>query len=192
MTFVKYTGGTMSHHFKTLQDCITPPPPPPSWCIKCYDSNMKTIHSENIPTSPSHNSIDDLEKHNYSIIVITSPSNHHHILTPNNLKTHCPNNLNPLQNVFMSITLEYKGEEHDIELSGGNFNLYATNNCIDKYLLHYYLSVIMKKDVGDLHAFEYKLEIMDDDINIHQITHEDHIKMLHDGKYSMHIDENNK
>lgn len=163
-----------------------------SWKLTCYDPAMSSVFtSSNLLDKTLHEKIQTLKKNDMcSTIVLKSPDNVHKIWTPNNIDTfsHTHNKLVHFKNAFPSISLTHNGTCHEIDLNCPNFILYAHGNCIDKYLLYYYLVVLMNaKNVKSIHCFEYELELLDENINLHHLTHDDHIEILDNGEYKVHL-----
>lgn len=65
---------------------------------------------------------------------------------------------------FIDLSLTHNGTTHQIHLKNDDHNFYMVNNKIDETFLKYYLTNILKHDVGS--NFEYKLQLMDHEVNI--------------------------
>jgi hypothetical protein len=82
-----------------------------------------------------------------------------------------PNNLlYELSNVrFLSIKLECNNQIYNIVLHTANYNYYIVNTCINAQFIKYYLTHVLKEQV-DYNMFKYKLELLDDAINVHSLN----------------------
>lgn len=82
---------------------------------------------------------------------------------------------------FISVNLTYNKNQYDIKLKTDEFNYYIVNNVIDKVFLKYYLvhvlNIVLDKDTD----FTYKLEIIDNTVNVINLDINDSIIILKDG-----------
>lgn len=90
-----------------------------------------------------------------------------------------PNNLlYELSNVrFLSITIVCYNKTYNVVLNTDNYNYYVINNTIDELFIKYYLTYVLNETIS-FEDFKYCLEILDSDINIHNLneTHQIIIK----------------
>lgn len=71
---------------------------------------------------------------------------------------------------FIALTLSYNGDKYPIVLIDSNYNFYAVGNTLDKKFFHYYLTNILCINAPLDESFTYKLEIIDNNVNIQIIN----------------------
>ena len=75
---------------------------------------------------------------------------------------------------FMSVELEHNNAKHSINLKDGSHNYYIINNPLNQNFFKYYLKQILKVPINES-KFDYKLTIIDHNINIVNILPHQHI-----------------
>ena len=73
---------------------------------------------------------------------------------------------------FFSVELEYKDTIHSIELTNENYNHYIVNNVLNKHFFKYYLTNFLNIEI-DKNIFDYKLVIIDHNVNVVELTQND-------------------
>jgi len=77
---------------------------------------------------------------------------------------------------FMSICLIYNEKKYDIYLSTEKYNYYIVGNVIDQIFLRYYLINILNEQSNAIpDDFQYKLEVLDQNVNMITLTNIDSI-----------------
>jgi hypothetical protein len=127
----------------------------------------------------------ECNKHNYSGLV----------LMDKNTETKCVNNVfytsfpttfdYKLSNIsFMSIELEHENKIHSINLKNNKYNYYIVNNCLNKMFFKYYIKNVLKTQINT-DTFDYKLSIIDNNVNIITLLPNQYILILEDD-YQIH------
>ena len=127
----------------------------------------------------------ECNKHNYSGLV----------LMDKNTETKCVNNVfytsfpttfdYKLSNIsFMSIELEHENKIHSINLKNNKYNYYIVNNCLNKMFFKYYIKNVLKTQINT-DTFDYKLSIIDNNVNIITLLPNQYILILEDD-YKIH------
>ena len=125
------------------------------------------------------------EKHNYSGL----------FLMDKNVETECVNNVfytnlpttfdYKVSNIsFMSIELEYENKTYSINLKNNKYNYYIVNNCLNQLFLKYYLKNVLKTQINP-DTFDYKLSIIDNNVNIMTLLPNQYIIIMEDD-YQIH------
>ena len=87
---------------------------------------------------------------------------------------------------FFSIELEYKDTIHSIELTNENYNHYIVNNVLNKEFFKYYLTNVLNIEI-DKNTFDYKLSIIDHNVNVVELTQNDSL-VIKENNYELIID----
>ena len=87
---------------------------------------------------------------------------------------------------FFSIELEYKDTIHSIELTNENYNHYIVNNVLNKHFFKYYLTNVLNIEI-DKNTFDYKLSVIDHNVNIVELTQNDSL-IIKENNYELIID----
>ena len=127
----------------------------------------------------------ECNKHNYSGLVLMDKNN----------ETKCVNNVfytsfpttfdYKLSNIsFMSIELEHENKIHSINLKNNKYNYYIVNNCLNKMFFKYYIKNVLKTQINT-DTFDYKLSIIDNNVNIITLLPNQYILILEDD-YQIH------
>lgn len=87
---------------------------------------------------------------------------------------------------FFSIELEYKDTIHSIELTNENYNHYIVNNVLNKIFFKYYLTNVLNIEI-DKNTFDYKLSIIDHNVNVVELTQNDSL-VIKENNYELIID----
>lgn len=127
----------------------------------------------------------ECNKHNYSGLVLMDKNN----------ETKCVNNVfytsfpttfdYKLSNIsFMSIELEHENKIHSINLKNNKYNYYIVNNCLNKMFFKYYIKNVLKTQINT-NTFDYKLSIIDNNVNIITLLPNQYILILEDD-YQIH------
>lgn len=127
----------------------------------------------------------ECNKHNYSGLG----------LMDKNTETKCVNNVfytsfpttfdYKLSNIsFMSIELEHENKIHSINLKNNKYNYYIVNNCLNKMFFKYYIKNVLKTQINT-DTFDYKLSIIDNNVNIITLLPNQYILILEDD-YQIH------
>ena len=87
---------------------------------------------------------------------------------------------------FFSIELEYKDTIHSIELTNENYNHYIVNNVLNKEFFKYYLTNVLNIEI-DKNTFDYKLSIIDHNVNVVELTQTDSL-VIKENDYELIID----
>lgn len=82
---------------------------------------------------------------------------------------------------FLSFVCNYNGNDYNIDLKTNKLNFYMNKACIDKYFIKYYLKNILNyaEDI-DINTFKYTLNLIDHNVNIHNLTTDDYIILQSD------------
>ena len=127
----------------------------------------------------------ECNKHNYSGLILMDKNN----------ETKCVNNVfytsfpttfdYKLSNIsFMSIELEHENKIHSINLKNNKYNYYIVNNCLNKMFFKYYIKNVLKTQINT-DTFDYKLSIIDNNVNIITLLPNQYILILEDD-YQIH------
>ena len=87
---------------------------------------------------------------------------------------------------FFSIELDYKDTIHSIELTNENYNHYIVNNVLNKEFFKYYLTNVLNIEI-DKNTFDYKLSIIDHNVNVVELTQNDSL-VIKENNYELIID----
>jgi hypothetical protein len=85
---------------------------------------------------------------------------------------------------FMSIELEYENKIHSINLKNNKYNYYIVNNCLNKMFFKYYIKNVLKTQINT-DDFDYKLSIIDNNVNMITLLPNQYILILEDD-YQIH------
>jgi hypothetical protein len=127
----------------------------------------------------------ECNKHNYSGLVLMDKNN----------ETKCVNNVfytsfpttfdYKLSNIsFMSIELEHENKIYSINLKNNKYNYYIVNNCLNQLFFKYYIKTVLKTQINT-DTFDYKLYIIDNNVNIITLLHNQYILIMEDD-YQIH------
>jgi hypothetical protein len=127
----------------------------------------------------------ECEKHNYSGL----------FLMDKNGETKCVNNVfytsfpttfdYKLSKIsFMSIELEHENKIYPINLKNNKYNYYIVNNCLNQLFFKYYIKNILNAQINT-DTFDYKLSIIDNNVNIITLLHNQYILIM-DDDYQIH------
>lgn len=87
---------------------------------------------------------------------------------------------NDISNIrFIDLSLLHNGNTHKIDLKNDEHNFYVVNNKIDETFLKYYLTNILQINLRD--NFEYKLQLLDHEVNISLLDNNHSIIIEKDG-----------
>jgi hypothetical protein len=125
------------------------------------------------------------KKHNYAGL----------FLMDKNVETKCVNNVfytsfpttfeYKLSNIsFMSIELEHENKIYPIKLKNNNYNYYIVNNCLNQLFFKYYIKNILNSQINT-DTFDYKLSIIDNNVNIITLLHNQYILIM-DNDYQIY------
>ena len=87
---------------------------------------------------------------------------------------------------FFSVELEYKDTIHSIELTNENYNHYIVNNVLNKHFFKYYLTNVLNIEI-DKNTFDYKLSVIDHNVNIVELTQNDSL-IIKENNYELIIE----
>ena len=87
---------------------------------------------------------------------------------------------------FFSVELEYKDTIHSIELTNENYNHYIVNNVLNKEFFKYYLINVLNIEI-DKNTFDYKLSVIDHNVNIVELTQNDSL-IIKENNYELIIE----
>ena len=87
---------------------------------------------------------------------------------------------------FFSVELEYKDTIHSIELTNEIYNHYIVNNVLNKHFFKYYLTNVLNIEI-DKNTFDYKLSVIDHNVNIVELTQNDSL-IIKENNYELIID----
>jgi hypothetical protein len=87
---------------------------------------------------------------------------------------------------FFSVELEYKDTIHSIELTNEIYNHYIVNNVLNNAFFKYYLTNILNIEI-DKNTFDYKLSVIDHNVNIVELTQNDSL-IIKENNYELIID----
>jgi hypothetical protein len=136
-----------------------------------------------------HNNIEFIEitckKHNYSGLC----------LMDKNDETKCVNNVfytsfpitfdyKVSKISFMSIELEHENKIYSINLKNHKYNYYIVNNCLNQLFFKYYIKNVLKIQINT-DTFNYTLSIIDNNVNIITLLHNQYILIMEDD-YQIH------
>ena len=85
---------------------------------------------------------------------------------------------------FMSIELEYENKFYSINLKNNKYNYYIVNNCLNQLFFKYYIKNVLKKQINT-DTFDYKLSIIDNNVNIITVLPNQYIIIMEDD-YQIH------
>ena len=119
-------------------------------------------------------------KHNYSGLFLMDTNN----------ETKCVNNVfytsfpttfdYKLSTIsFMSIELEHENKIYPINLKNDKYNYYIVNNCLNQLFFKYYIKNVLNVQINT-DAFDYKLSIIDNNVNIITVLHNQYILIMDD------------
>ena len=87
---------------------------------------------------------------------------------------------------FFSVELEYKDTIYSIELTNENYNHYIVNNVLNKDFFKYYLTNVLNIEI-DKNTFDYKLSVIDHNVNIVELTQNDSL-IIKENNYELIIE----
>ena len=122
----------------------------------------------------------ECKKHNYSGL----------FLMDENVETKCVNNVfytsfpttldyKVSKISFMSVELEYENKFHLITLKNNKYNYYIVNNCLNQLFFKYYIKNVLKMQINT-DTFDYKLSIIDNNVNIITLLPNQYILIMED------------
>jgi hypothetical protein len=118
---------------------------------------------------------------NKLFIVSTTASPNKIIIDKNNI---C---LDPeISNItFIALYLNYNGMRHNINLKTDDFNYYLVGNIINKNFVQYYINTVLNLNFSytENELTTYQLELMDHEVNMIYLNHEQSIVIDKDGYY---------
>ncbi len=85
---------------------------------------------------------------------------------------------------FMSVELEHENKIYSINLKNNKYNYYIINNCLNKLFFKYYLKNVLKTKINT-DIFDYKLSIIDNNVNIITLLPNQYIIIMEDD-YQIH------
>ena len=85
---------------------------------------------------------------------------------------------------FILIDLEYENKIYRINLINNKYNYYIVNNCLNKMFFKYYIKNVLKTQINT-DTFDYKLSIIDNNVNIITLLPNQYILILEDD-YQIH------
>jgi hypothetical protein len=85
---------------------------------------------------------------------------------------------------FMSIELEHENKIYPINLKNNKYNYYIVNNCLNQLFFKYYIKNILNAQINT-DTFDYKLSIIDNNVNIITLLHNQYILIM-DDDYQIH------
>ena len=127
----------------------------------------------------------ECKKHNYSGLVLMDKNNETKRVN-NVFYTSFPTTFDyKVSNIsFMSIELEYENKIHSINLKNNKYNYYIVNNCLNKMFFKYYIKNVLKTQINT-DDFDYKLSIIDNNVNMITLLPNQYILILEDD-YQIH------
>ncbi len=119
-----------------------------------------------------------LKPQEYDLITLVDKSN-------NNIEHANVTSLKDIQGVmefsesnikFLSFVCNYNDNDYNIDLKTNKLNFYMNKAFIDKHFIKYYLKNILNytEDI-DINTFNYTLNLIDHNVNIHTLTADDYI-----------------
>lgn len=143
------------------------------------------------------NEINKIFKNNVEFIELAcKPHNYSGLfLMDKNNETKCVNNVfytsfpttfdYKLSNIsFMSVELEHENKIYTINLKNNKYNYYIVNNCLNQLFFKYYIKNVLKTQINT-DTFDYKLTIIDNNVNIITLLPNQYILILEDD-YQIH------
>jgi hypothetical protein len=143
------------------------------------------------------NEINKIFKNNVEFIELAcKPHNYSGLfLMDKNNETKCVNNVfytsfpttfdYKLSNIsFMSVELEHENKIYTINLKNNKYNYYIVNNCLNQLFFKYYIKNVLKTQINT-DTFDYKLSIIDNNVNIITLLPNQYILILEDD-YQIH------
>jgi hypothetical protein len=143
------------------------------------------------------NEINKILKNNVEFIELAcKPHNYSGLfLMDKNNETKCVNNVfytsfpttfdYKLSNIsFMSVELEHENKIYTINLKNNKYNYYIVNNCLNQLFFKYYIKNVLKTQINT-DTFDYKLSIIDNNVNIITLLPNQYILILEDD-YQIH------
>ena len=94
----------------------------------------------------------------------------------------CSIKFNTIHRQFMSYLHENK--IYSINLKNNKYNYYIVNNCLNQLFLKYYLKNVLKTQINP-DTFDYKLSIIDNNVNIMTLLPNQYIIIMEDD-YQIH------
>lgn len=91
--------------------------------------------------------------------------------------------------MFMSLRLFWKENNFTIELKNDKHNFYIVNNVLDKKFFVYYLKYILNLDNLE-ENITYKIELLDQDVNMRNLTDKDSIILNKENYIIVNLDNN--
>jgi hypothetical protein len=80
---------------------------------------------------------------------------------------------------FISFTINYLGDEYEVQLYSPNYTYYVVNNCINKEFIKYYLVNYCNLDISNT-DFSYTTIILDENMNVVSFTENDKLILFYD------------
>jgi hypothetical protein len=85
---------------------------------------------------------------------------------------------------FMSVELEHENKIYSINLKNNKYNYYIVNNCLNQLFFKYYIKNVLKTQINT-DTFDYKLSIIDNNVNIITLLPNQYIIIMKDD-YQIH------
>lgn len=82
---------------------------------------------------------------------------------------------------FINIELEYNDDIYIVCLNPVNANYYIVNNSLNAFFIKYYIRNVLMLPIDETKPFEYKLNIIDNNVNCFSINQEQSVKLTKDG-----------
>ena len=169
--------------------------------VMLYLKKNKILTEETINTlvliDENGNEINKILKNNIEFIKLTCEKHNYSglFLMDKNVETECVNNVfytncpttfdYKVSNIsFMSIELEYENKTYSINLKNNKYNYYIVNNCLNQLFFKYYLKNVLKTPINT-DTFDYKLSIIDNNVNIMTLLPNQYIIITEDD-YQIH------
>ena len=118
---------------------------------------------------------------NYDFIMVTDKKDDcdqinkiHYTKIPQSLDDYKQSNIR-----FFAVELTYKNEKYSIDLINENGNHYIVNNVLNKEFFNYYLTNILKIEI-DKNNFDYKVFLIDHNVNMVELTVNDYLVIKED------------
>ena len=148
------------------------------------------------------NEINKIFKNNVEILELACKKNNYSglFLMDKNVETECVNNVfytsfpttfdyNISKISFISIELEHENKKYSINLKNNKYNYYIINNCLNQTFFKYYIKNILKIPINET-KFDYKVTIIDNDVNIITLFPNKYL-LIREDDYQIHFLENN-